>query len=99
MFVLSNFLAALASVVDVALTLYMWVLIVAALVSWVNPDPYNPVVRFLYGATEPLLARVRRALRLQFGGVDLSPMVVILAIIFLRSFLVPTLQQLALQLR
>ncbi len=95
MFVLSNFLNALATVIDVVLNIYMWVLIIRALISWVNPDPYNPIVRFLYGITEPLLYRVRRYLPVQFGGIDFSPMVLILAIIFLRSFLVPTLHMMA----
>jgi YggT family protein len=99
MFVVSNFLSALATVFDVVLNLYMWILIGSAILSWVNPDPYNPIVRFLYGITEPVLSRVRRILPLRFGGIDLTPMVVILGIVFLRSFLVPTLQQLAFQLR
>ncbi len=95
MFVLGNFLNALASVIDIVLNLYMWVLIIRALISWVNPDPYNPIVRFLYSITEPLLYRVRRYLPVQAAGIDFSPMVLILAIIFLRSFLVPTLHMMA----
>jgi YggT family protein len=75
----------------------MWILIVRAILSWVNPDPYNPIVRFIYSITDPLLYRVRRILPLQFGGFDLSPMILILAIIFLESFLVPTLRQIAMQ--
>ncbi len=97
MFVLSNFLNALATVIDVVLSFYMWVLVIAALISWVNPDPYNPIVRFLYSVTEPVLQRVRRVLPVQFGGIDFSPLVVILVIIFLRSFLVPTLHEFALR--
>jgi len=98
MFILSNFLNALATVIDVALNLYMWIIIIRALVSWVNPDPYNPIVRFLYGITEPVLYRIRRLIPVQFSGIDLSPIVVILAIMFLRSFLVPTLRMLAYRL-
>ncbi|MEF3169400.1 MAG: YggT family protein [Deltaproteobacteria bacterium] len=96
MFVLRNFINALATVIDVVLTLYMWILVIRALISWVNPDPYNPIVRFLSGITDPLLYRVRRILPLSFGGIDLTPMILILAIIFLQSFLVPTLRQIAL---
>jgi len=98
MFILSNFLHSLATVFDVILNLYMWILIIRALISWVNPDPYNPIVRFLYSITDPVMYRVQRVLPLHFGGIDLTPMVLILAIIFLRSFLVPTLHQLAYQL-
>jgi len=99
MFILSNFLVATAQVLDIILQLFMWIVIIRALLSWVNPDPRNPIVRFLHNATDPLLYRVRRAVPLAFGGLDLSPMVVILVIIFLRSFLVPTLVQMALALR
>lgn len=98
MFVLGNFLDSIATIINIALTLYMWAFIISALLTWVNPDPYNPIVKFLYNITEPVLARVRRLLPLQFGGIDLSPMVVILGIIFLQSFLVPTLKQIAMTL-
>jgi YggT family protein len=95
MFILSNFINSLATIVDIVLTIYIWILVIRAILSWVNPDPYNPIVRFLYNITEPLMYRVRRILPLQFGGIDLTPMVIIIAIIFLRSFIVPTLHQLA----
>ena len=88
----------LATVVDIVLNLYIWILIARAVLSWVNPDPYNPIVKFLYNITEPLMYRVRRILPFQFGGIDLTPMIIILAIIFLRSFIVPTLHQLANQI-
>ena len=97
MFIIRHFLNSIASILSIVLQLYMWILIVRAILSWVNPDPYNPIVRFIYGITDPLLYRVRRILPLQFGGFDLSPMILILAIIFLESFLVPTLRQLAIQ--
>ncbi len=98
MFILANFLNALASVIDMVLSLYIWIVIVQALISWVNPDPFNPIVRFLYQVTEPVFYRVRRILPLQFGGIDLTPMVVIIAIVFIKSFLVTTLHQLAFRL-
>jgi len=90
--VLNNFLFACATVIDWVLTAYMWVIIIRALLSWVSPDPYNPIVRFLNNITEPVLRPIRRRLP-AFGGLDLSPMVVILAVIFLKSFLVRTLFQ------
>ncbi len=98
MFVLGNFINAVATIIDIALNLYIWAFIISALLSWVNPDPYNPIVRFLYNITEPVLARVRRIIPLHFGGFDLTPMIVILAIIFLQHFLVPTLRQMAMAL-
>lgn len=98
MFVLSNFLIAVAKILNIALTLYMWLIIGRAVISWVNPDPYNPIVRFLYSVTDPVLYAIRRRLPLFFGGIDFSPILVILAIIFLKSFLVETLFQLARQL-
>ncbi len=88
MFVAGNFLTALGQIVDMALSLYMWVIIISALLSWVNPDPYNPIVRILYQITEPSLRLVRRYIPLGSMGIDISPIIVILAIMFLRNFLV-----------
>ncbi len=95
MFVLNNFMMAVAGIVDFLFTVYIWVIIGRAVVSWVSVDPYNPIVRFLYEITEPLLSRVRRIIPFNTGGIDLSPMLLILAIIFLQSFLVPTLRHMA----
>ena len=95
MFVLSNFLVATAVVVNAVLNIYWWIIIASAVLSWVNPDPYNPIVRFLRSATEPVMYRVRRVLPLAFGGVDFTPIVVLLAITFLQVFVVKTLYQLA----
>ncbi len=89
---LRHLLDAIASIVDLGLNIYMWLIIARALLSWVNPDPYNPIVRFLYNITEPVLGYLRRRLPLVFGGLDLSPLVVLAAIIFLRIFLVQTLR-------
>ena len=95
MFVFGNFLAGLAQVLDLALNLYFWIILARAVLSWVTPDPYNPIVRFLHRATEPVLSWVRRRLPTTFGGIDLTPMVVILVIFFLRSFLVRSLMDVA----
>jgi len=95
MFALRNLLVALATIVDLALTIYMWLIIARALLSWVNPDPYNPIVRFLYNVTEPVLGYLRRRVPLVFGGLDLTPLLVLAAIIFLQKFLVATLLDLA----
>ncbi len=95
MFVANNFLMAVAQLIDFVFTIYMWIIVGRAVVSWVNADPYNPIVRFLYEATEPVLGRIRRFLPMSMGGIDFSPMVLILLIIFLQSFIVPTLMQVA----
>ena len=95
MFVVNNFIMAIAQLIDFLLTAYMWVIIGRAVISWVNADPHNPIVRFLYEATEPLLSRIRRLIPMSMGGIDFSPMILIMAIMFLQSFLVPTLKQMA----
>lgn len=97
--VVRNFTLALAGVLDGLINIYSLVLLVSILVSWVNADPYNPIVRFLRGATEPLLARVRRTLPfVVIGAFDLSPIVVMLGLQFLRTFLVGTLTEFAFRL-
>jgi YggT family protein len=94
MFVFGNLMEATAKVIDMGLTLYMWIIIARALISWVNPDPYNPIVLFLYRVTEPVLRPIRR--RLSFGmGIDFSPIIVIMAIYFLQIFLVKTMIRMA----
>lgn len=98
MFILSNLLYAVAGALDMVLTLYLFIVIARALISWVNPDPRNPIVRFLYNATEPLLYRVRRVLP-DVGGIDFSPLVVIVGIYFLQGFLVVSLKDVALRMR
>jgi YggT family protein len=95
MFVLSNFIIALAKVIDIALTIYTWIIVFRALISWVNPDPYNQIVVFLYRVTEPVLGPIRRRLPMSNIGIDFSPIIVILVIIFLQYFLVQTMIQMA----
>jgi YggT family protein len=95
MFILANFIAAVAKVLDFGLNVYLWLIIIRAVLSWVNPDPYNPIVRFLNRATDPLLDWIRRRLPVVYGGLDLSPMIAILAIYFLQYFLVASLHEAA----
>jgi YggT family protein len=95
MFIIANFLLAVARILDIGLTLYMWIVIARAVISWVNPDPYNPVVRFLHSVTEPVMYNIRRWIPVHYGGIDFSPIIVILVIIFLQSFLVQSLIQMA----
>ena len=92
MFVVNNFFTALCSVVYYALELYMYVVIARALISWVNPDPWNPIVQFLEKVTEPALAPLRRMIGWKLG-VDVSPIILILIIMFLQKFIVPSLFQ------
>jgi len=99
MFIAANFITAVAEVISLILNFYMWVIIIRALISWVNPDPYSPIVQFLYKITEPVLHPVRRLMPVYNMGIDLSPLIVILILIFLRSFLVSSLYQLALRLQ
>ncbi|MCK4390609.1 MAG: YggT family protein [Desulfobacterales bacterium] len=98
MFVIGNFLRALATVLDYALIFYMWIVIARAVLSWVSPDPYNPIVRFIHNITEPVLYRVRRWVPFGFTGIDFSPIIVLFIIIFLRIFVVDTLTRLAARL-
>ena len=95
MFVISNLLIAVATILDIGLSVYMWIIIGRAVVSWVNADPYNPIVRFLHSVTEPVLSAIRRRVPVSYSGIDFSPILVILAIVFLRAFVVQTLFQLA----
>jgi YggT family protein len=98
-YVLGQFTAFLADALNMLLTLYLWIVIAAAVLSWVSPDPRNPIVRFLYSVTEPVLYQVRR--RFPFvhaGGLDFSPIVVILAIMFARTVVVRSLYRLAAQI-
>jgi YggT family protein len=98
MFIVSNFLIAIAKIIDIGLSLYMWLIIIRAIISWVNPDPYNTLVRFLHSATEPILYPIRKRLPLFFGGFDFSPVLVIMAIFFIQTFFVQSLLQLAVRM-
>ena len=99
MFILGNFLSASAQILNIILNLYMWIMIIRALLSWVNPDPYNPIVQILNNITEPVLYRVRQLMPMSGTGIDFSPMIVILLIIFLQSFLVNSIGTLAMRLQ
>ena len=96
MAIISYFIQAVAGLVGFVLNAYMFILVARAIISWVNPDPYNPIVSFLQNVTEPILYRVRKALPFTYAsGIDLSPLLVMLVIMFLQDFLVKTLYHLA----
>ena len=95
MLVFRNLMIAVATVFDYVLVFFMFIVIARAVLSWVSPDPYNPIVRFIHNVTEPVLYQIRKRLPLMYGGIDFSPIVVILIIIFLRIFVVDSLEGLA----
>jgi len=99
MFVLGNFLSAIAVILGNLLNILTWIIIIRAFLSWVNPDPFNPIVQFLNNVTEPILAPIRRVLPGYQIGIDFSPVIAILVLWFLNLFLVRTLAELALRLR
>lgn len=95
MFVFGYLLMAVAKVIDLVLTFFMFVVLARAILSWVSPDPLNPIVRFIHNVTEPVLSRIRSLLPVVLGGIDFSPILVLIGVIFLQSFLVNSLLRLA----
>ena len=98
MFVFGNLFHAVAFILDSILSIYMWIIIISALISWVNPDPYNPIVRFLHSVTDPVLRPIRRRLGMAMG-VDISPLIVILIIMFIKHFIIASLFDMASRMR
>ncbi len=99
MFIFGNLILAAANVLDIVLDIYKWIIIIAAIISWVNPDPYNPIVRFLYSITDPVLRPIRRLIGGRLGPIDISPLIVILAIIFIQRFLISSLIELGYKIK
>ena len=103
MFVAGNVFTALASVLHILLQAYIWVVIIRSLISWVNPDPWNPIVQMLNRLTDPLLEPIRRKMFRMMGyggmGLDLSPLILIAAVYFLDFFLVGTLTDIGMRMR
>jgi len=100
MFILSNFITAVAHILEVLISVIYWLVLIRALISWVNPDPGNAIVQFLYRTTDPILEPIRRRLPLNLRfGIDLSPLIVVLVIIFLKSFLIKSLFDLGIWVR
>lgn len=97
MFVFGDLIISIAKIIDMLLDIYKWIIIISALISWVNPDPYNPIVRFLHTVTDPVLTPIRRFIGYRLGPLDISPIVVIVAIIFVQSFLIKTLIKIGFQ--
>ncbi|WP_457598354.1 YggT family protein [Hydrogenimonas sp.] len=93
--ILSTFVQAFAQILHMVISIYIWVVIIAALVSWVRPDPYNPIVQTLYRLTEPVYAWIRRYIPTVVGGIDLAPLIVIFGLQFIDLFFVKLLFQLS----
>lgn len=87
--------SSLYQVVSLGFQVYIFIVVARALISWVGPDPYNPIVRFLYRATDPVLDRMHRFLPLQFGGIDLTPVALLLALYVVKDLLLNLIAQLA----
>lgn len=90
MFVYTNLVIFIAQILQEVLWLYFWVVIASAVMTWIEPNPYNPIVRTIYALTEPVFDWVRRHIPVFFGGLDFSPVIVLLGIEFLQQYLVPT---------
>ncbi len=99
MFIFANLIIAVAGILKILLDGYMWIVIISALISWVNPDPYNPIVRFLHAVTEPVFRPIRRIIGYRLGPIDISPMVVILGIMFVKYFIIQSLIEFAYKLK
>ena len=99
MFVFGNLFQALAQVLGYAIDIYWWLIVIRALLSWVSPDPYNPIVQFIERVTEPLLQPLRQLIPAYKMGIDISPILAILFLYFLKIFLVQTLLGIGLRLQ
>ena len=99
MFIFGNLIISIAQILNIFLDIYFWIIVIAALISWVNPDPYNPIVRFLYRVTEPVLRPIRRIVGNRLGPIDISPLVVILIITFVQRFLISSLVEIGYKLK
>jgi YggT family protein len=98
MFIIGDLIIAVAKIFDIVLDVYKWIVIIAALIGWVNPDPYNPIVRLLHAVTEPVFRPIRRIIGYRLGPIDISPLIVILVIIFTQLFLIQSLIKLGYKL-
>ena len=93
--ILGTFLEAFAAIISMLINLYIWVIIIATLVSWVRPDPYNPIVQILNRLTQPLYAKLRKIMPTTIGGIDLSPLIIIVILKFIDLSIVKILMQYA----
>jgi YggT family protein len=99
LFIAGDFLSAVASILDWLLSAYMWIVIARAVLSWVRPDPHNPIVRFINGLVDPVSYRISRIIPTRIGMVDIAPFILLVAILFVQRFLVSVLRDAAMGLR
>jgi YggT family protein len=99
LFVFGNLFSTIAHILDILLEVYMWVVIVRAILSWINPNPYNPLVRIIYGLVDPVTYSISRFFPTRIGMIDIAPFMLLLIIIFLQKFIVRTLFDLAIRIR
>jgi YggT family protein len=97
-YALGYFLVALAKILGGLLWAYMWIVIIRALLSWVRPDPYNPIVRFISNLVDPISYRISRIVPTRIGMIDISPLILIVLVYFLQAFLVPVIQETGIRL-
>ena len=86
--ILSTLFTAIANILNIIVTVYTWIIIAAALVSWVKPDPSSPIVQLLYRLTEPVYSFIRRYIKTEFNGIDFAPLIVLLALQLIDQFLI-----------
>ena len=86
--ILSTLFSAIANILSIIVNVYTWIIIAAALVSWVKPDPSSPIVQLLYRLTDPIYSFIRRYIKTEFNGIDFAPLIVLLALQFLSQFLI-----------
>lgn len=79
-----DFILILAQMFQLIMTVYIYIVVARAIISWVNPDPYNPIVRFLHNVTDPVLYRIRKVIPLQFGGIDFTPILFLFGLFFIQ---------------
>ncbi|MGD0658418.1 MAG: YggT family protein [Syntrophorhabdales bacterium] len=99
MFIAGDFLSAVAAILDWLLSAYMLIVIARAVLSWVSPDPRNPIVRFINGLVDPVSYRISRVIPTRIGMMDISPLILLAAIFFVQRFLVSVLRDAAMRLR
>ncbi len=98
MYALGYFLIALGKILGGLLWAYMWIVIIRALLSWVRPDPYNPIVRFISNLVDPVSHRISRIIPTRIGMIDIAPLILIVVVYFLQAFLVPVIHETGLRL-
>ena len=86
--ILSTLFTAIANILSIIVNVYTWIIIAAALISWVKPDPSSPIVQLLYRLTDPVYSFIRRYIKTEFNGIDFAPLIVLLALQLIDQFLI-----------